>query len=1002
MAIRDRSLCSTRKIKAIVLDMGRGHRRLDGEKSVPKGLEPVTKSQTNLHWLLNALSAYAVEAVYIGGYHLEKVVETFPDLKVRFHRSWRVDGELTALRQFDWEDNVDYLLLRADTLVIPEAVGRLITHQNCIVAGHIGKKRLRFAGLLFVCVEQVESFRQLVDSSTGPSPDGDLGSLIDQLPDVKWVDVTGSATPIVDREAVRTIVFRGKAQTLEQLSGLVRTAVVPDQLRYKANEWLQSRDDMVAAIQHRFPGGLLVARSSTLAEDNLVSSGAGRFHSELDIDARDPIAIAAGIDRVIASYHRDGRAANAHDEILIQRQIEKLRMSGVLLTRDPSSGAPYFVLNYEEESGRSNIVTSGAAGNVRTAYLSWEAANDHLGQELVPVFETVRELMRLTHNDALDVEFGLDHDGKLHLFQVRPIVVAASNKWMFDADLEDVREQAVAFFCACSEAHPTLVGDGTVLANMSDWNPVEMIGTEPRPMALSLYQYLVGDSTWAKGRARIGYRDVGPEPLIHSIGGRPYVDVRASLNSFLPVEVEDAIAARWVSDCLQRLRSSPALQDKIEFDITVTCLAFDWSDHVPRMRSAGLLPSEIGSLKTALAALTSRIVRQEVCPIAEELGQIELLDALRRKCISEPPSTVSAAAKRVQFLLDRCKRLGAVPFSVLARYGFIGMALMRSLRDVGGITADEYDLILQSIPTVAGQFTNDLDRFSVGELSIECMVVKYGHLRPHSYEVTALSYAQCPEMFVVTPEFALQKQGKVADAGTRVTALIADRRPSIQQRIDDLGLTFSVDQMFAFISAAIAAREKAKFEFMKTVNDALESIATFGELLGLSREDMSFLTVTEVIRYAHDSTSGGTRGRFLRTVHYRGKRQKLTEALRLPDVILCGDDLLGFIQRPGKPNFITRKTISAPMVLVEDFRDDLDLAGKIVAIRAADPGFDWIFGHRIVGLVTEYGGVASHMAIRSAEFGLPAAIGCGGLIFDSLLKSREVELDCANQRIASK
>jgi phosphohistidine swiveling domain-containing protein len=953
--------------------------------------------------LLNALSAYAVEAVYIGGYHLEKVVETFPDLKVRYHRSWKVDGELTALRQFDWEDNVDYLLIRADTLVIPEGVGRLISHQNCIVAGHSGgKERLGFAGLLFVCVEQVDSFRQLVDSSTGSSPDGDLSSLIDQLPDIKWVDVTGSATPIVDREAVRTIVFRGKARTLEQLSGLVRTAVVPDQLRYKAKEWLSSRDVIVAAIQQRFPCGLLVLRSSTSAEDNLLTSGAGRFHSELDIDACDPIAIAAGIDRVIASYSRDNRAANSKDEILVQPQIEKLRMSGVLLTRDPSSGAPYFVLSYDDESGRSNVVTSGSAGNVRTAYLSWEAPNDHLGKELSPIFETVRELMGLTHNDALDIEFGLDHDGILHLFQVRPIVVAASNKWIFDADLADVRHKAAEFFSACSEAHPTLVGDGTVLANMSDWNPVEMIGTEPRPMALSLYQYLVGDSTWAKGRARIGYRDVGPEPLIYSIGGRPYVDVRASLNSFLPAGLEETTAARWVNDCMKRLRATPVLQDKIEFDITVTCLVFDWSDHAAQMVSAGLRPHEIGAFKKALAKLTSSIVCQEVCPIAEELRQIELLETMRRKCVSEPPRTVAAAAKRVQYLLDRCRQLGAVPFSVLARYGFIGMALMRSLRKVDGITDSEYDLILQSIPTVARQFTSDLARFSVGDLSLDCLIMKYGHLRPHSYEVTALSYGQCPEMFVVTPDFALQNQGNEADAGTSFAKLITDRRPSIQQRIDDLGLVFSVEQMFDFISASIAAREKAKFEFMKTVNDALESIATFGKMLGLSRDDMSFLTATEVIRYAHDSMSGGTRGRFLRTVQYRGKRQNLTEALRLPDVILHKDDLLGFAQWPGKPNFVTRKTISAPIVLVEVFREDLDLAGKIVAIRAADPGFDWIFGHSIVGLVTEYGGIASHMAIRSAEFGLPAAIGCGGLIFNSLLDGMEVELDCANQRISTK
>ena len=72
---------------------------------------------------------------------------------------------------------------------------------------------------------------------------------------------------------------------------------------------------------------------------------------------------------------------------------------------------------------------------------------------------------------------------------------------------------------------------------------------------------------------------------------------------------------------------------------------------------------------------------------------------------------------------------------------------------------------------------------------------------------------------------------------------------------------------------------------------------------------------------------------------------------------------------------------------------------KILLIESADPGFDWIFTKNPAGLITKYGGVASHMAIRCAEIGLPAAIGCGEIIFDRLLSSSKVQLDCKNQQI---
>ena len=72
---------------------------------------------------------------------------------------------------------------------------------------------------------------------------------------------------------------------------------------------------------------------------------------------------------------------------------------------------------------------------------------------------------------------------------------------------------------------------------------------------------------------------------------------------------------------------------------------------------------------------------------------------------------------------------------------------------------------------------------------------------------------------------------------------------------------------------------------------------------------------------------------------------------------------------------------------------------KIVLLENADPGYDWIFTKNLGGLITKYGGFASHMAIRCAELGIPAAIGCGELIFENLLGSSKIMLDCKNQQI---
>jgi phosphohistidine swiveling domain-containing protein len=101
----------------------------------------------------------------------------------------------------------------------------------------------------------------------------------------------------------------------------------------------------------------------------------------------------------------------------------------------------------------------------------------------------------------------------------------------------------------------------------------------------------------------------------------------------------------------------------------------------------------------------------------------------------------------------------------------------------------------------------------------------------------------------------------------------------------------------------------------------------------------------------------------------------------------------------GHPTFITSKTVTAKPILLSA-AEVLDIDGRIVLIESADPGFDWIFSHSIAGLITKYGGANSHMAIRCAEFGLPAAIGCGERLFKSMTGAAVIELNAAARKLS--
>ena len=105
-----------------------------------------------------------------------------------------------------------------------------------------------------------------------------------------------------------------------------------------------------------------------------------------------------------------------------------------------------------------------------------------------------------------------------------------------------------------------------------------------------------------------------------------------------------------------------------------------------------------------------------------------------------------------------------------------------------------------------------------------------------------------------------------------------------------------------------------------------------------------------------------------------------------------------FIKNESKINFIGSKKSNGKMLYLNKFKNR-GYDNKIVCIENADPGFDFIFTKKISGLITKFGGANSHMAIRCAELGIQAAVGVGENLFEQIIKSKKVSIDCERKKI---
>jgi adenylylsulfate kinase-like enzyme/phosphohistidine swiveling domain-containing protein len=774
-------------------------------------------------------------------------------------------------------------------------------------------------------------------------------------------------------QATRLVAFKTKAESLEALAPLLRNGRVLPQVRFSVGDWRSDAAAVLAAVKAT-PWGSdrVIVRSSARSEDGAASSQAGKYDSVLGVVGG--AAMAQAIDRVIGSFANEG---SDDDQFFVQPMLDRVAMAGVVFSRSPSGG-PYFIINYDDRSGLTDRVTAGVGDNLET-FLCLKSRADACPPSLAPILALVSELETLLACDAIDVEFAVGDDGQLYLLQVRPLAV---DRWgrVADAKVDTALADIARKVELLSRPHPYLHGSRAIFGVMPDWNPAEIIGVRPWPLSLSLYRELITDAIWAYQRDNYGYQNLRSFPLLVSFHGLPYIDVRVSFNSFIPRDVPDDLAGRLVNYYIDRLLSEPQLHDKVEFEIIFSCYTLDLPKRMVRLAEHGFSPGDLTELSGALRRLTNRIMHGETALWRRDRAKIDLLARRLPTICNAEIDKIS----RIYWLIEDCKRYGTLPFAGLARAGFIAVQLLQSFVEVGVLNAEESATFMGSVDTVGSRIGQDFAQLPKADF-----LARYGHLRPGTYDILSPRYDEAPDLY-----FDWSTARPTASAPPRF-ALSIEQLRRIEQLLKEHELDIDVLSLIEFIRAGIEGREYAKFVFTRSLSDAMSLIRQLGEDHGLSAEDCAFLNY-DAIRTLY-SESGSVREALLESVAQGRERHALTRNLVLPPIIASPDEVFAFHLPPSQPNFITRKSVTAPVASVADPPESF--AGRILFVPSADPGFDWIFTRGISGFVTQFGGANSHMAIRAGELGIPAVIGAGEALFQRWQTARKLCLDCTNQKV---
>ena len=442
---------------------------------------------------------------------------------------------------------------------------------------------------------------------------------------------------------------------------------------------------------------------------------------------------------------------------------------------------------------------------------------------------------------------------------------------------------------------------------------------------------------------------------------------------------------------LKKLKSNPYLHDKVEFEILFSCFDFTFEDREKELIKNGFTKNEITNIKIELIKFTNKILKDFVrikrkCIIESKIMEKNRLQIKNR--VSENNFNNKLMLKFTENLLTDCKKYGTTNFSTMARIAFIGNILLKSLEKKKIVNNEFVNQLMSSISSPLSEIQNDLKLYHENKINKKSLVNKYGHLRPGTYDIIAERYDENLE-FLRDINFVTKYNVKKQKLNKNL----------IEKSLKKEGIEFTEKEFIDFIKDAIRLREVLKFEFTKNLSDALYFISKIGEKLGFSKNDLSYLEINDIIS-SNDNSDTEIKNKWKIKIEKNKKIKKINEFLILPPIIYDQRDFEIINYNLSKPNFITSQKISKKIQKISNLNNkNKDISEKIIVIENADPGYDWIFSKKPAGLITKYGGIASHMAIRCAELGLPAAIGIGEIIYEKIDDAKKILLDCDNQQI---
>ncbi len=731
-------------------------------------------------------------------------------------------------------------------------------------------------------------------------------------------------------------------EAAEEIQAMFASAELPEDLRR----------EMEASTE-----GPLAVRSSAMAEDMPEASFAGQQDSFLSVPAEEAADMAK---RCWASYWNERAIAYRHDArvphheggmaVVLQRMVDA-RCAGIMFTVDPVSGEDRTVI--EAVRGLGDGLAAGSVAPERY-HIGWDGAvsgdgsvlSDDEAAGLAALGRRLEELL----GGPQDVEWAIDGQGAW-LLQSRPVTTVAEDDgilWTRAYGDEDWADATTPLFFSVM---------GPMLTEYVNHEGARIMGyreIEDSPL-LRLHRSHIYFNTWVLEQAFSYYPRYArsqellnyyPEGERERISRSPSRTGRALMSQLL-------VAVRDPDGMLSRTDGAYRRWAK---DFMALCSRFD------RLELSAMGYEELrGAYRQVEEAAIGhyRLIRYGM--VSHSIASNMMLRHLLRSWLDD--ASGSLYSKLMSGLPGNRTLETNIALSRLARKAAKDRHVAYALRNNDNRAFME---LMESDPML-DRFRDHLDEF----------LFDYGH-RGHTREILYPRWAEDPGM-------VLDVLRVLMDSGSDLAAVEKEReKERLEAERQVLGMVsgmkggalkaFLFRKVLKLAQTYLLFRENQRFYLDHILFRQRLVLMEYGRRLHSEgfldeKEDVFFLHLEELF-----SLPGEDMGRRIASRRRDFMRHRDT----LPPKFLRGraefDDTVSEIEG-GKR---VQGSASSPGVfrgrarVVESVADLAAVEkGDVLVASNTDPGWTAVF-HRLGGLVTETGGILSHGAVVSREYGIPA------------------------------